>query len=253
MIPIKNDEEVGRIREANRIVAMVLHTLKDEVKAGVSTWELDRIAAEIIRGEGAKPAFLGYQIPGLPPFPAAICASMNDTIVHGIPRKGDVLRDGDIIGVDVGTVKNGCYGDGAWTYVVGGVPDETIRLLEVTLASLLCGIAQAVAGNRVGDISAAIGAHIRKNGYHAADSLTGHGVGFALHEEPMVPNVGRKGLGARLRAGMTLAIEPMVNVGTSRVKEVGWEFKTADGSLSAHFEHSILIRDGEPEILTKTG
>ncbi len=253
MIPIKTKAEIDRIRESNRIVALVLHTLKSEVKAGVSTWELDHLADEIIRGEGAEPAFKGYTIPGLQPFPGAICASVNDCIVHGIPRKNVILREGDIIGVDVGARKNGFYGDGAWTYVVGAVPQETERLLRVTLEALHLGIEQAVPGNRVGDISSAIGEHIRKHGYHAAEQLAGHGVGFALHEEPLVPNTGRHGLGARLQAGMTLAIEPMVNVGTPRVKERGWEYMTADGSLSAHFEHTIHVRNGKPEILTRLG
>jgi methionyl aminopeptidase len=187
----------------------------------------------------------------LKPFPGAICASVNSCIVHGIPSAKVILKEGDIIGIDVGTVKNGFYGDGAFTYAVGTISPEAVRLLTVTREALALGIDQARVGNRVGDISHAIESHLREAGYYAADDLTGHGIGRNLHEDPMVPNVGRPGVGARLHAGMTISIEPMVNIGTHRVKENGWEFHVADGSLSAHFEHTVLVTDIEPEILTR--
>ncbi len=251
MIYIKNAEEIEKMRESNRIIAVVLNELKEIVQPGVSTYQLNKKAEEIIRDEGATPAFKGYSIPGLQPFPAALCTSVNSYIVHGIPSKKAVLKEGDIIGIDVGTYKNGYHGDGAWTYAVGEISDKTRKLLDVTYQALLKGIENALAGNRLGDISFAIGSHVSRNGYYVADNLTGHGIGRQLHEEPMIPNFGKKGRGVRLAEGMTLAIEPMVNIGTNRVLEKGWEYMVADGTLSAHFEHTILITDNKPEILTK--
>ena len=250
MIYIKNAEEIEKMRESNRIIAVVLNELKEIVQPGVSTYQLNKKAEEIIRDEGATPAFKGYSIPGLPPFPAALCTSINSYIVHGIPSKNAVLKEGDIIGVDVGTYKNGYHGDGAWTYAVGEISEKTQNLLDVTYQALLKGIENAMSGNRLGDISFAIGSHVSRNGYYVADNLTGHGIGRHLHEEPMIPNFGKKGRGVRLAKGMTLAIEPMVNIGTNRVLEKGWEYMVADGTLSAHFEHTILITDNKPEILT---
>ncbi|RLC49049.1 MAG: type I methionyl aminopeptidase [Candidatus Cloacimonadota bacterium] len=251
MISIKNRDEILKMRESNRIVALLLHEVRELIKPGISTKELDEFAEDLIRKEGGIPAFKGYQIPGLKPFPGAICASINDCIVHGIPSPEKKLRDGDIIGIDVGVLKNGFYGDGAFTYIVGSSTEKIDRLLQVTKEALNRGIAAAKDGARVGDISFAIGSFVRKNGYFVADNLTGHGIGTQLHEDPIVPNFGRKGKGPRLREGMTIAIEPMVNIGTNRVTERGWEFFVADGSLSAHFEHTILITDNEPEILTR--
>ena len=252
MISIKNASEIVKMRESNRIVASLLEKFKSIVKPGISTLELDKFAEEFIVSRGGKPAFKGYVIPGLEPFPGSICASVNSCIVHGIPSKKVVLHDGDIIGIDIGVYKDGYYGDAAYTYQVGNsVSGEVLELLEVTKESLRLGIKAAKDGARVGDISFAIEDYVYSRGYHIADNLTGHGIGRKLHEDPIVPNVGIKGKGPRLKKGMTIAIEPMVNVGTNCVKELGWEFYTEDDSISAHYEHTILITDSEAEILSK--
>ena len=250
MIHIKNATEIMKMRESNRIVARLLQKLEDYIKPGISTYEIDKIVEDFILSKGAKPAFKGYVIHGLSPFPAAVCTSVNSCIVHGIPSTKIILKEGDIIGIDIGTFKNGYCGDGARTYKVGKVSQKADNLMEITKQALNVGIEQARNGARIGDISSAISSLVKKNGYYVADNLTGHGIGRKMHEEPVVPNFGIKGKGPRLKNGMTLAIEPMVNIGTNRVHEKGWEFFVADGSLSAHFEHTILIRDGEPEILT---
>jgi len=250
MIPVKNVMEIKKMRESNRIVALLLSKLEFLIKPGVTTLELDRFAEDLIRSEGGSPAFKGYSVPGLSPFPASICASVNSCIVHGIPSSKTVLQEGDIIGVDVGVYKDGYYGDGARTYTVGSVSDAAQQLMQVTKEALHKGIEQARAGARVGDISFAIESWAAEYGYYIADSLTGHGIGRKLHEEPMVPNVGNRGYGPRLKAGMTLAIEPMINIGTNQVREEGWEFFVADNTLSAHFEHTILITEKKAEILT---
>lgn len=239
------------MRESNRIVGLLLHKLDAFIKPGISTYDIDKFADELIRNEAGKPAFKGYSVPGLPPFPAAVCSSVNSCIVHGIPSKKKILNEGDIIGIDVGVYKNGFYGDAAKTFQVGKISEEAIALMAVTREALKRGISQARDGARVGDISHAIGSYVMSQGYFVADSLTGHGIGISLHEDPVVPNFGVKGKGPRLRKGMTIAIEPMVNIGTNRVIENGWEFFVADGSLSAHFEHTILITDNEAELLTK--
>jgi len=250
MIHIKNATEIMKMRESNRIVALLLQKLEDHIKPGISTFEIDRIAEDFILSKGAKPAFKGYVVHGLSPFPAATCTSVNSCIVHGIPSKNKILKEGDIIGIDIGTFKNGYCGDGARTYKVGNISQKAVNLMEITKKALNVGIEQARNGARIGDISSAIGSYVEKNGYYIADNLTGHGIGRKMHEAPVVPNFGIKGKGPRLKNGMTLAIEPMVNIGTNRIHEKGWEFFVADGSLSAHFEHTILIRDGKPEILT---
>jgi len=250
MISIKNNSEIAKMRESNRIVGLLLHKLRKYVVPGVTTLELSKIAEDIIRSEGGKPAFKGYSVPGLSPFPAAVCTSVNSCIVHGIPSKSTVLIEGDIIGVDVGVYKDGYYGDAARTYLVGEISAEAKALLAITQEALELAIDAAKVGNRIGDISSAIGDFASANGYHVADDLTGHGIGKALHEDPMIPNFGNAGKGPRIRKGMTLAIEPMFNVGTSHVQEKGWEYFTLDGSLSAHFENTILITDGESEILS---
>jgi methionyl aminopeptidase len=250
MITIKNQQEIQKMREANRIVGLLLHKLEKIVEPGISTFELNKYAEKLIRDEGGLPAFKGYVVPGLKPFPAALCTSPNAGIVHGIPSTKQILREGDIIGVDVGVLKDGFYGDAARTYRVGMISEAAEKLMDITKEALRRGIAAAIQGNRVGDISHAIGSYVSSQGYFVADNLTGHGIGRRLHEEPMIPNAGAKGKGSRLRAGMTLAIEPMVNIGTNRVIEKGWEFFVADGSLSAHFEHTVLITPNEPEILT---
>jgi methionyl aminopeptidase len=252
MILRKSPAELEKMRVSSRIIGELLDELAGMIAPGVSTWDLDAFAYEFIVARGARPAFKGYTVPGLNPFPGTLCTSPNSGIVHGIPSQQVILKDGDIIGIDVGAVKDGYYADAARTYAVGEIPAEARRLLEVTSEALRRGIAAATPGRRVGDISHAIGSYVQEQGYYVADNLTGHGVGRQLHEEPQIPNSGQPGRGPRLQSGMTLAIEPMVNIGTNRVKEKGWEFFTADGSLSAHYEHTIIVTDGLPEILTQT-
>jgi len=250
MIYLKTPSEIDKMRESCQIIAGLLDSLHELIKPGVNTLDLDAYAEEYIRSRGGTPSFKGYQIPGLNPFPGSICASVNSAIVHGIPSRKVVLKEGDIIGIDVGVVKEGYHGDAARSYRVGEISSAAENLMQITETSLYLGIAAAIPGNRVGDISHAIGSFIGKNGYYVADNLTGHGIGRSLHEEPQIPNSGKPGRGPRLAAGMTLAIEPMVNIGTNRVTEKGWEFCVADKSLSAHFEHTILVTDTKPEILT---
>ena len=250
MIYLKTPSEIDKMRESCRIIAGLLDSLHELIKPGVNTLELDAYAEEYIRSRGGIPSFKGYQIPGLNPFPGSICASVNSAIVHGIPSRKVVLQEGGIIGIDVGVVKDGYHGDAARSYRVGQISSAAENLMQITETSLYLGIAAAVPGNRIGDISHAIGSYVGKNGYFVADNLTGHGIGRSLHEEPQIPNSGKPGRGPRLAAGMTLAIEPMVNIGTNRVTEKGWEFCVADKSLSAHFEHTILVTDTKPEILT---
>ncbi|MCB5253993.1 MAG: type I methionyl aminopeptidase [Candidatus Cloacimonadaceae bacterium] len=251
MIYLKSPSEITKIRKASQVIGELLDAISAMISPGVSTWELDKYAESFIHERGGKPAFKGYKIAGLKPFPGTLCTSPNSCIVHGIPSKKVILKEGDIIGIDVGVIKDGFYGDAARTYAVGQISAEASRLMEATRTALFKGIQAAVDGARVGDISHAIGSYIASQGYYPADDLTGHGVGRMLHEDPQIPNSGKAGYGPRLRAGMTLAIEPMVNIGTNRVIEKGWEFFAADGSLSAHYEHSILVTDAEAEILTK--
>lgn len=251
MIYVKSGPEIDKMRASCQIVAELLEVLEERIIPGVSTSELDDFAWEFIVSRGGQPAFKGYSIPGLGPFPGTLCTSVNAGIVHGIPSPHVLLKEGDIIGIDVGVHKDGFYGDAARTYQVGAVSEAAQKLMQATRHSLVLGIAAAVPGNRVGDISHAIGEHVRQLGYYVADNLTGHGIGRSLHEEPQIPNSGPAGRGPRLQAGMTLAIEPMVNIGTNRVREDGWEFFVADGSLSAHYEHTILVTDSEPQILTQ--
>lgn len=251
MIIIKDAEAIEKMRAANAIVALLLQELGKMIVPGISTYELDKFAEDLILAHEAKPGFKGYTVPGLAPFPGSLCTSLNSCIVHGIPSRDDILKEGDIIGIDVGVCKNGYFGDGAKTYAVGDVSEQARDLMNVTRNALNIGIMMAVEGNRVGDIGYAIHSYVREHGYYVADDLTGHGIGQSLHEEPMVPNVGIKGRGPRLKKGMTIAIEPMVNIGTNRVRDYGWPVKVKDGSLSAHYEHTILITETTPEILTK--
>jgi len=251
VIYIKTQKEIDFIRESCRIVAETLRLVKSNVKVGATTYELDRIAEDYIKSNNAIPAFKGYSQGGLPGFPGSVCTSINDAVVHGIP--GQVkLEEGDIISLDVGVLKNNYYGDAAITVAVGKVSDEKKKLLEVTEKSLHLGIEQAKNGNRVHDISAAVQDYVEQNGYSIVRDLCGHGVGKYLHEDPAVPNFGKKGTGSKLKKGMTIAIEPMVNAGGFEVitSPDGWTVITADGSPSAHFEHTILILDNSPEILT---
>jgi len=247
MIILKSVQEIKYMREAGRITAMALHELGKRVRPGITTGELNRFAEDFLQRAGATPAFLGYH-----GFPASICASVNNEVVHGIPglRK---LENGDIISIDMGAVYHGYYGDSAATFPVGEISEEAGRLLEVTQQALYEGISKAVAGNRIGDISAAVQAFVEANGFHVVRDFVGHGIGRNMHEEPQVPNFGKPGLGPRLQAGMALAIEPMVNVGTHEVVVMPdhWTVITKDGSLSAHFEHTIVVTEGQPEILTR--
>ncbi len=248
---VKLLDDIRLMRESCRIVADVLRLLKDFAKPGITTKELDTIAEEFIRSQGAIPAFKGYGTDRNNLFPATLCTSVNDEVVHGIPG-GRKLEEGDLISIDVGAKKNGFFGDGAWTFAVGKVSDDKTQLMKATEESLYAGIDKARAGNHVHDISAAVQKHVEAAGFSVVRDLVGHGIGRDLHEEPAIPNFGQAGTGELLHAGMTIAIEPMVNFGTFRVRvdRDGWTIRTADGSPSAHFEHTVLVTEHEPEILT---
>jgi len=251
MIPIKSLEEIELIHESSKIVADVLKLVGAQVRSGITTLELDKIAEDFIRSMGAEPAFKGYGWDKNNLFPATLCMSIDDQVVHGIPSKR-MLKDGDLLSIDVGTKKNGFYGDGAWTFAVGEVSEEKQRLMRVTEESLLKGIEQAIVGNRLHDISNAVQQYVEANEFSVVRDLVGHGIGKDLHEEPSVPNYGEPGTGPALKNGMALSIEPMVNAGTWRVKVAadGWTVSTADGRPSAHFEHTIAIINGKAQILT---
>ena len=251
MILIKSKKEIDYIRESCRIVGETLQLLKSKVSAGITTLELDKIAEDYIRSNNAIPAFKGYSQGGSPGFPGSICSSVDDEVVHGIPSTR-VLKEGELVSLDIGVLKNGYFGDAALTVAVGNISDEKKKLMEVTERSLQLGIEQAIAGNKVHDISNAVQTFVEKNGFSIVRDLCGHGVGKFLHEDPSIPNFGRKGTGPKLKNGMTLAIEPMVNAGKYDVVTAkdGWTIITADGSTSAHFEHTILINNNSPEILT---
>jgi methionyl aminopeptidase len=252
MVWIKTKREIDCIRASSKIVAEVLKLVGAHIRPGITTLELDQIAEEYIRSAGAEPAFKGYQGAAGTPFPGTLCTSVEDEVVHGIPSSR-TLREGEIISIDVGVKKDGFYGDGAMTFGVGVISPEKARLLRVTEESLAKGISQANAGNTVHDISHAVQQHVEAGGFSVVRDLVGHGVGKELHEEPAVPNHGKPGTGMKLKNGMTLAIEPMVNYGSWRVRvgPDGWTVRTEDGQPSAHFEHTIAIIDGKPEILTQ--
>jgi methionyl aminopeptidase len=251
MIPLKSLEEIELIRESSRMVAEVLKLVGAQIRPGITTLGLDKIAEDFIRSLDGEPAFKGYGWDKKNLFPATLCISIDSEVVHGIPGKR-LLKDGDLLSIDVGVKKHGFYGDGAWSFAVGEVSDEKQRLMRVTEEALFKGIEQAVVGNRVHDISNAVQQHVEAQGFSVVRDLVGHGVGKKLHEEPSVPNFGEPGTGPALKDGMTLAIEPMVNAGTWRVKVAadGWTVLTADGKPSAHFEHTIAIVNGKAEILT---
>jgi len=251
VIYIKTKKEIDFIRESCKIVAETLQLLKSKAKPGITTLELDKIGEDYILSNNAKAAFKGYSQGGSYKFPGSVCISVDDEVVHGIPGNR-VLNNGEIVSLDVGVYKNGYYGDAAITVSVGPVSPEKQKLLNVTEKSLYLGIEEATENNRLHDISGTIQEYVEKNGFSVVRELCGHGVGRYLHEEPSVPNFGRKGTGVKLRKGMTLAIEPMVNLGKYgvRTSDDGWTILTADGLPSAHFEHTILISDGKPEILT---
>ena len=254
MIILKSRAEIGEMREAGRIVARVHEAMSEMIRPGVTTAELDARAEEIIRGHNAVPAFLGYPHTGQNDFPASICASINEELVHGIPTSERWLEVGDIISVDVGAVYHGWVGDAAWTYPVGEIDEAAKRLLEATEGSLWAAIAVARPENYLGDIAQAVQTYVSARHFSVVREYTGHGVGRNMHEPPQVLNYVPQGAGRgpRLQVGMTLAIEPMVNEGTWRTRTLsdGWTVLTADGKRSAHFEHSIAITDGEPEVLT---
>lgn len=248
MITLKTRPEIERMRAACRLVADVLRFLESRIEPGVSTADLDRWAETFIRRHpGAEPAFKG-----LYGFPATLCTSINDEVVHGIPSEARRLREGDIISIDVGVKLDGYFGDGARTFAVGKVAPEAERLLETTREALAHGVEAARPGNQIGDISAAIQETAEAAGYSIVHELVGHGIGTRPHEEPQVPNFGRRGQGLRLRPGLVLAIEPMFNVGTGEIRtlEDHWTIVTADGGLSAHFEHTVAITEQGPVILT---
>lgn len=250
MIYLKSEPEIDKMREAARLVSRTLAEVAKYIEPGVTTGKLDRVAEEFIAKYGARAAFKGYGAPNRP-FPATLCISVNEEVVHGIPGSR-TLREGDLVSIDCGVEKEGYFGDHAYTFAVGECSLEKMEMLRITLESLYKGIGRAVHGNKVGDISHAIQSHCETAGFGIVRELVGHGLGKELHEDPSVPNFGREGRGTRLRSGMTLAIEPMVTQGGWEVKtlEDGWTVVTADGSLSAHFEHDVVVREGEAEILS---
>ena len=238
MIQLKNPDQIKIMREAGRITGEALLVARDHVRPGISTYELDRLVREHIEKAGAKPSFLGYG-----GFPGSACISINDEVIHGIPSKKRFLQEGDVVKVDVGAFYKGFHGDSARTIPVGRVSDEALKLIEVTRASFFAGIDQFKVGNRLGDIGSAIDSLVVSNGFSTVKRYIGHGIGHELHESPDVPNYGTPGRGTRLCAGLVLAIEPMVNIGTETVRELpdGWTVKTADGSLSAHYENTVAL------------
>ena len=249
-IELKSPADLERMRRAGRLAAQVLETVGRAVAPGISTKELDRLAEKFIRDAGGVPTFLGYR-----GYTASICASINEEVVHGIPHPKRILREGDIVGIDVGATLGGFVGDTAATFPVGKISDEAERLLRTTRESLEKGIAAARVGNRLGDISSAIQQAAESRGYSVVRDFVGHGIGRNMHEEPSVPNYGTAGSGLRLEAGLVVALEPMVNVGTWRVQVLkdGWTVVTEDNRLSAHFEHTVAITDQGPEVLTRIG
>ncbi len=248
MIVLKTARELKLMREAGRISAMALKLVGEAVEPGISTYELDKIAYDYIRSQGAKPGFLNYN-----GFPASACISINNEVIHGIPDKKHIIQAGDIVSVDLGAVFEGYNGDNAATFASGDISPDARRLLETTEASLYEGINAARRGGRIGDIGSAVQRYVEAAGYSVVRDFVGHGVGSCLHEAPEVPNYGKAGHGVRLMPGMTIAIEPMVNMGGFEVKTQsnGWTVVTQDGSLSAHFEHTVAITDDGPVILTK--
>ena len=248
MIQIKNQIQIAAMKEAGRITGEALLVARELVKEGVSTFEIDKAIRNHIERSGAKPSFLGYH-----GFPGSACISINDEVIHGIPSKNRILKEGDIVKIDVGAFYKGFHGDSARTIPVGKVSAEAQRLIEATEKSFFAGIAKAESGNRIGDIGNAIESCVKEYGYNVVKRYIGHGVGHELHEAPDVPNFGTAGRGVRLCNGMTLAIEPMVNIGTSEVKDMsdGWTVKTADGTLSAHYENTIAITAEGVLVLTE--
>ncbi|ETA81088.1 type I methionyl aminopeptidase [Youngiibacter fragilis] len=247
MIIIKNRIELDLMKKAGQLTGMTLEMIADHIRPGISTQELDALCEEFITRHGAKPSFKNYH-----GFTGSICASVNEVVIHGIPSRKNILKEGDIISVDVGAYLNGFHGDAARTFPVGDVSEEARKLIRVTEESFFKGIEHAYEGRRLGDISHAIQKHVEDNGFTVVRDFTGHGIGRNLHEDPQIPNYGKEGRGPRLNKGMVLAIEPMVNVGryNVRILDDNWTTVTEDGKLSAHYENTVAITDGEPEILT---
>ena len=246
-VSIKSAREIALMRESGRILAEVHERLKEEIKPGISTYEIDRIGEKMIRSYGCTPSFLNYK-----GYPASICVSVNDEVVHGIPNKKRILKEGDIVSLDAGVIWKGYHSDAARTHGVGEISKEAQNLIDATRQSFYEGIKMAVSGNHLNDISKAVDSYISSFGYGIVRDLVGHGVGANLHEDPQIPNFAQRRRGTKLRPGMTLAVEPMINMGGWQVEwlEDDWTVVTKDGSLSAHYENTILITDGEPEILT---
>ena len=242
------------MREVCKVVAVVYQELEQNIKPGMSTWELDQIAERKMRSLGAIPAEKGYDIgvKGVPPFPASLCVSINDEVIHGIPSKNRIIKEGDVVSIDTVALKNGYHGDAARTFLVGKTSKDAERLVQVTKQAFFEGIQYAKVGNRIGDVCHAIGEYVHSQGYSVIKEFQGHGIGKEMHEDPGIPNYGKAGRGIRLEAGMTLAIEPMVIAGKPNILELddGWTIMTEDGSLAAHYENTILITEKEPEILT---
>ena len=251
MIFLKSESEIEKMRESAQIVSRTLGEVAKYIEPGVTTGKLDRIAEEYIKKNDGRPAFKGYGPKGNE-FLGSLCISINEEVVHGIPSDKRELKEGDIVSIDCGVEKNGYFGDHAYTFAVGECEDEKIRLLRATLESLYKGIEKAVHGNRIGDISQAVQSHCEKEGFGVVRDLVGHGLGKSLHEDPSVPNFGKSGRGERLRSGMTLAIEPMITLGSWQVETLddGWTVVTADQKVSAHYEHDIVVREGKAEILS---
>jgi methionyl aminopeptidase len=247
MIYLKTDEEIKLMRDANQLVGMTLGEIAKNIAPGISTLQLDKIAEEFIRDHGAVPAFLGYG-----GFPNSICASVNEQVVHGIPSSKMILKEGDVVSIDCGTILNGFVGDSAYTFCVGDVSPEVKTLLRTTKEALYRGIQAAVAGKRIGDISNAVQTYCESKGYSVVRELVGHGIGKKMHEEPEVPNYGRRGCGPLLKSGMCICIEPMINMGSKNVvfERDGWTVRTKDRKCSAHFEHCITIHPEGSEILS---
>lgn len=254
MVTIKSKKEIELMRQVCKIVAKTYDELEKKIKPGMTTWELDKIAEKTMKNLGAIPAQIGYDpgIRGIPKFPSATCISINDEIIHGIPSKNRIIKEGDIVSVDTVALKNGFNGDAARTFIVGETSKENKRLVEVTKKAFYEGIKYAIPGNRIGDICHAIGEYVHSQGFTVVREFQGHGIGKEMHEDPGIPNYGKAGRGLRLEPGMTLAIEPMVIQGKPNILELddGWTIITEDGSMSAHYENTILITEKQPEILT---
>ena len=254
MVTIKSKREIELMKEACKVVALTYEKLEKEIKPGMTTYELDQIAEKTMRSLGAIPAEKGYDsgIRGVPKFPASICVSINDEVIHGIPSKNRIIKNGDVVSIDTVALKDGFNGDAARTFIVGKSSKEAQRLVEVTKQAFFEGIKFAKPGYRIGDISHAIGEYVRSQGYSVVKEFQGHGIGREMHEDPGIPNYGKAGRGMKIEPGMTLAIEPMVIQGKPNILELddGWTIITEDGSLAAHYENTILITEKEPEILT---